>query len=133
MDKRMMWVVIAIVGLVVVFVILAGSGLLGWGWRTGTWGVMGPAMMGRWGFASLGWLGMLWMALIPLGFLILVVTGVAWLVSQLFTGAGGPSRRSSGDESQVSAREILQIRYARGEITREQYLEILADIGERRS
>jgi uncharacterized membrane protein len=31
-------------------------------------------------------------------------------------------------QSQPSAKEILQARYARGELTREQYKEILADL-----
>jgi hypothetical protein len=44
------------------------------------YGMMGPGMMGDWGFGPFGWLGMIFMWVVPLGFLTLLVAGVVWLV-----------------------------------------------------
>lgn len=64
------------------------------------------------------WFGgmMLWMVLFWVGVVVLAV----WLAGQLFP------RVSQG--TQQSSREILQARYARGELTREQYQEMLKEI-----
>jgi len=68
------------------------------------------------------------MWLVPGGFVVLVALGIVGLVRG-FTSSG----EEKGDpyqmvEAQTSPREILQIRYARGEITREQYLQMLEDL-----
>ncbi len=77
--KKINWVAIAVFGVVVLLVFLAGVSLLG-GWGYSGWGMMGPGMMGGWGFSPFGWVGMIFMWLIPLGFVVLTVLGVAWLV-----------------------------------------------------
>jgi len=74
--------------------------------------MMGGGMM--YGF---GWIGMIFNVAIIIGIVILVV----WAVKR-FTGG---SLSSSGQ----TPREILQARYARGEITREQYQQMLSDLG----
>ena len=74
--------------------------------------MMGYGMMG--GF---GWIGLLFNALVLVGVVVLIV----WAVNR-FTAHG--SQPSGG----TSAREILQVRYARGEITREQYQQMLSDL-----
>jgi putative membrane protein len=68
-------------------------------------------MMG-WGM-GFGIFGLLFMLL----FWVILILAAVWLVRALF-GNGRP--RYSNHEPQ-SAREILDQRYARGEITREQY------------
>jgi hypothetical protein len=85
MKKTLFW----ILGVLAVLFVL-GFAFGGWGWwhggccswggygRYGGWGI-GPGMMGG-GFAPFGWIGMLFMALIPLGFLALTVLGIVWLV-----------------------------------------------------
>ncbi len=52
--------------------------------------VVGPGMMGGWGFGSFGWIGMIFMWLIPVGFIVLTVAGVAWLVRAIGGGAANP-------------------------------------------
>jgi len=75
------WTVVVIVALVV----LVGVSLLG-GWGMMGPGMMGPGMMGRWGFTPFGWIGMIFMWLIPIGFLVLTVLGIVWLVRTLGSG-----------------------------------------------
>lgn len=69
------WAVVVVVALIL---LLAASLFGNWGY--GGWGMMGPGMMGGWGFAPFGWIGMIFMWLIPIGFLTLIVLGVVWLV-----------------------------------------------------
>lgn len=69
-------------------------------------------MMGNYGMmAGIGWLGMLMMALFWVGVVLLIV----WGLSGAF-----PSRRQVVE---ADAEEILKRRYARGEISREEYLQ----------
>ncbi len=69
-------------------------------------------MMGGYGMmAGMGWLGLLLMALFWIGVILLVV----WGLSNAF-----PSRRQSAEPD---AAEILKRRYARGEISREEYVQ----------
>jgi len=124
------WIVISILGIVVLLVILAGMYFVG-GWNNsggGTMGNWGSGMMRGWGFNSFGWIGMILMWLIPIGFLVLVVLGISGLVRGLINDGQRTVAPYSSVEDRPSAREILQVRYARGEITREQYIEMLADI-----
>jgi putative membrane protein len=69
-------------------------------------------MMGGYGMmAGMGWLGILLMALFWIGVILLVV----WGLSNAF-----PSRRQSVEPD---AEEILKRRYAKGEISREDYVQ----------
>jgi putative membrane protein len=71
-----------------------------------------PTMMGGYGMmAGMGWLGLLMMALFWIGVILLVV----WGLSNAF-----PSRRQAAEPD---AEEILKRRYARGDISREEYLQ----------
>ena len=73
-------------------------------------------MMG-FGF-GMGAFGLLWMLLFWVGLIALAL----WVVSLLF-----PAVRNTNREP-VSAREILQTRYARGEISKDDYQEMLQTI-----
>ncbi len=78
-------------------------------------------MMGMgWGFGSLG---LLLMVVFWGGLVVLAV----WLVSRLFPRRGQPSTTSIRQEP--SAREILDRRFALGEVTREQYEAMKRDMG----
>ena len=66
-----------------------------------------------WGY---GLIGLIFNVAIIVGIVILIV----WAVRRFSSGTS-----SSGGQS---PREILQTRYARGEITREQYQEMLKDL-----
>jgi putative membrane protein len=110
MSERSVTAVIVVVLLLVgLFFILPMFGMFGpmmmdRGGMMGGWGY--PYGMG-WGFAFAG-------MLIPLLFVILVVVGAYFLLS-------GRRREAAENENAVS---ILNERYAKGEITKEQYLEM---------
>jgi hypothetical protein len=94
--NRVNWTAVAVFGVVVLLVFLVGVSLLG-GWRYGGWGRMGPGMMGpgmmsSWGFSPFGWIGMIFMWLIPISFIVLTVLGVVWLVRAV-GGGGNPAIR----------------------------------------
>ncbi len=100
------WLVVVIV--VVLAVVLLGP--LSW---MGGFGMMGPWMMG-FGF---GWP---FMFLFPLVFIVLIVLGTYYLLS---------GQVSLGGSGQGDALRILKERYARGEITSEQYAKMKSELG----
>ena len=79
--NKINWTIVAIAA--VAFLLLAS--LFG-GRGYGSWGMMGPGMMGGWGFSPFGWVGMIFMWLVPLGFILLVALGVVWLVRAVGSG-----------------------------------------------
>jgi len=95
--------------LLVAVVILVGAGVFSmiammrgyWG----AYGIMGGGMMGWMGNGS-------WMSLWGLVFLIILIAGL-YLI---FSGSGKPQQQLS-----TGAMEILKERYAKGEITSEEY------------
>ena len=128
--KKSYWVAVAVFGIVFLLVLLVGMSLQGY-WNNGSWGMMGgwpSGMMHGGGFAPLGWIGMILMWLVPVSFLVLVILGIVGLVRGLTSGVEGQVAPYQRVEAQPSPHEILQIRYARGEITREQYLQMLDDL-----
>ncbi len=84
---------------------------------------MCPMCPWMWGWGGWGWWSPIW-GIVMLVFWLLVLAGlglvVLWFVRQIRPGeaAAGRSR----------ALEILQERYARGEITREQYEQMRRDL-----
>lgn len=86
-------------------------------------GMMGG---GSSGLGGLGILGAILNLVITVGVIVGIVLLVVWLVRRASAGGGwqiGPT----GDQD--SAKQILQSRYARGELDREQYQQMLADLG----
>jgi uncharacterized membrane protein len=79
--KKINWLVVVVVGLLTLF-LLFGIGMFGGRGYRG-YGMMGPGMMGGWGYSPFGWIGMIFMWLIPIGFLVLIVLGVVWVVQSL--------------------------------------------------
>jgi len=75
-------------------------------WHMGRW------MMGDWG---MGWFGMIMMLL----FWVLVIAGIVVLIRWLVQSTGSRSRSSVGKGSQ--AMDILKERFAKGEITRNEF------------
>jgi putative membrane protein len=80
---------------------------------TGNWGFPGNFGIG-------GWLGLVFSLVLWVGLIAGLVILVLWAIRRA---------RVSADTGQPSAREILQVQYARGEITREQYERMKQDIG----
>ncbi|GFP31105.1 zinc ribbon domain-containing protein [Candidatus Hakubella thermalkaliphila] len=101
--NKVNWVQVAIFGIVALLVLLIVVSFLPFGWRGG-WGpggMMGPGMMGGWGgwgFSPFGWIGMIFMWLFPLGFLVLLIPGGVWLFRQVTQQgpAAGPPPAISG-------------------------------------
>ena len=86
---------------------------------------MGGMMNGYGGYGLMGGWGIFFNIIILIGVVVLIV----WAVKQ-FTRSNDTGPRSSGSSSQpLSARDILDMRYARGELTREEYQAMMQDIG----
>ncbi len=71
--KKVNWLIVGIMG-IILLLFLFGGGIMMGGWGYRGWGMMG------WGYSPFGSIGMFFMWLIPLGFIVLTVLGVAWLV-----------------------------------------------------
>jgi putative membrane protein len=82
-------------------------------WHMGRW------MMGDWG---MGWFGMLFMLL----FWVLVIVGIVFMVRWLVRNTG--NRGHSGISTGSQALEILKERFARGEISRDEFESMKKDI-----
>ena len=84
--------------------------------------MMGGGMMNGFGGMGLfgGLIGLIFNVAIIIGIVILVV----WAVRRFTSGTANWNQTPGGQ----TPREILQARYARGEITRDQYQQILQDL-----
>ncbi len=80
--------------------------------------------LGFWGTGN-GWLGIVLTLFINLVVIVGFVLLIAWFVRRVLPTAG----LAGGSGAALTAKEILQARYARGEITRDQYKKMLADLG----
>jgi putative membrane protein len=83
-------------------------------------------MMGNFGYGGMSWIGMLLGAIISIGILIGLVLLVVWAVRKT---SGNNNLPVSQNLAGLPAKEIAQARYAKGEITRDEYQNILADLG----
>ncbi len=83
-------------------------------------------MMGGFGFG-----GMLFAGLMMLAFWVLVIVGVIWLVATLARGSStsAPRTNSGAPTTGTAALDIVKARYAKGEITKEQFEEMKRDLG----
>ncbi|GIK72296.1 MAG: hypothetical protein BroJett021_12840 [Chloroflexota bacterium] len=83
-------------------------------------------MMGHdWG---LGWGGMWFGWLLMIGFTAAVVVLIVWLIRLSAPGGRFNTGASESDPQVQSALDILQARYARGEISKEEYLDVRATL-----
>jgi len=81
--------------------------------------------MGFYGHGGMGWFGMIIGLFITIALIVGFVVLVVWAVRRL---SGNSSNSVPQVGSSQSARDIAQIRYAKGEISRDEYLKILADL-----
>ncbi len=101
-----------VIAIIIIVPLVFGAVL---GGQYGGWGMMGPGMMGGFGW---GWL-------MPIFFIIfwgLVIWGIVALVRGL------SGSRGSDSSTAESALEVLKKRYARGEINKEEYEEKKKDL-----
>ncbi|MDF1499697.1 MAG: hypothetical protein P1P76_04420 [Anaerolineales bacterium] len=91
--------------------------------------MMGGGMMGGYGgYGGLGLIGGILNLVITVAVIIGVVLLVIWAVRRFSQDGGLGASSVTGTAGSASPREIAQMRYARGEITREQYQDILIDL-----
>ncbi|MEM2941852.1 MAG: SHOCT domain-containing protein [Candidatus Bathyarchaeia archaeon] len=114
-DRNGAWIILAVV---LVLILLVGPLVFMGGWFMGP-GMMGPGMMGWRGYGygyGLSWLGALLRILLVIIFLALIAFGIYYLVGATKPAAGG------------RALEILKERYAKGEISKEEYERIKQEL-----
>lgn len=85
----------------------------------GNWGSFGN--LGAW-----GWVAMILQMVLWLGLIAGVVLLIVWAIRR--SERTTPYMSSYAISGQPSAKDILQARYARGEITREQYQQMFNDL-----
>ena len=114
---------VIVIGIILVLLLIGACGFVAipWmgGYGSGNWGMMGPWMMGGFGFPFSGGIGVLI-------FGVFIIVGIALLVAWFAGRAGQSSVSTTRGESPL---DILKVRYAKGEITREQYEEMRRDLG----
>ncbi|MHB9035011.1 MAG: SHOCT domain-containing protein [Anaerolineae bacterium] len=81
------------------------------------------------GYSGWGWAGMIVGLVIFLVLLAAFIWFIVWALRR--SRGGGYGYRYPQAPGGSSAREIVQARYAKGEITRDEYLKLLEDLGER--
>lgn len=78
-------------------------------------------MMMGYGFdGPLGWLGMVIGMVVHLAFIVLIVLATIWMFRAVF-----PGKR---DNSTPDSTEILRQRYAKGELSRDEYQQLKQDL-----
>ena len=82
-------------------------------------------MMGHYEYGGMGWFGMIFGLIITIAVVIGVVLLIVWAIRKT---NGNSTQSGPPVTSSQSAREIAQARYAKGEINREDYQQILSDI-----
>ena len=92
-------------------------------------GMMGSFGSGFGGFGGFGLIGMILNLVIGMGLIVGLVVLILWLWRQVNPGGQTLVAARHGVETANSSIEILRARYAGGEIDREQYLQILTDLG----
>jgi putative membrane protein len=78
------------------------------------------------GYGGFGWIGML----IGLVIVFAAIIGLVWLAMSMIQRTNERDiERNSQDQAELSPRELAAIRYAKGEISHEEYQQILSDLG----
>ena len=82
--------------------------------------------MGYFGYGGLGWIGMIINLVITIGVIVGLVILVVWAVRRM---SGNSIYSQLPNLSDQSAKDIAKARYAKGEISREEYQQLLSDLG----
>ena len=83
-------------------------------------------MMGYYGFGGMGWIGMLLGLIITVGVVVGLIILFVWIIRRT---SGNTIQPDSNQPSGQSGRDIAQARYAKGEISRDEFQQILSDLG----
>ncbi len=90
---------------------------------------MGPFMMGRFGMMQPFGFGMpIIGGILMLVIWVLIIGGILWLVFGLARGNAANAPFATGTPTQTPL-DIAKMRYAKGEITKEQYDELKRELG----
>ena len=89
---------------------------------------MGGFFGGCCGFGSFGTLGLILNLVIVVGLVVGIALLIIWLVRRFASKEQDSGSLSNPANFGISPREILQARYAKGDITREQYQQMLTDL-----
>ena len=81
-------------------------------------------MMGNFGYGGMSWIGMILGLIITIA----VIVGLVFLIVWAVRRANSNPQPVSQVGSSQSAKDIAQARYAKGEITRDEYQQILSDL-----
>lgn len=81
-------------------------------------------MVGNFGYGGFGWIGMIINLVITIGVIVGLVILVVWAVRRMSAN----SVNQSPNLTDQSAKDIAKARYAKGEISREEYQQILSDL-----
>jgi putative membrane protein len=123
--KKTRWLWIALAGILVLALIFGGLSLNN-RWHHVGYDRMRPGMIPMGEFGALGWVGMFLIWLIPASLFVLVVLGIIGLARGLTLKERTlPEGETKG---QITPQEILKTRYANGEITREEFLQMKEDL-----
>lgn len=82
-------------------------------------------MMGNYGYGGFGWIGMILGLVITIAVIVGLVILVMWAVRR----TSGNTQSGPQNITGQSTRDIAQARYAKGEISRDEYQQILSDVG----
>ena len=85
--QKVNWLLVGIISFVIILILL-GTGVLLADGRYREWGTIGPmGMRENWGYSSpaspFGWVGMIFMSLIPVGLIVLAGFGIVGLVRKV--------------------------------------------------
>ena len=86
-------------------------------------------MMGYYGFNGMGLIRMIVGSAVTVVLIIGLVLLVVWAVRRMSMSNPHPGVQAPQAPMGPSARDIAQMRYAKGEITREEYLQLITDLG----
>jgi putative membrane protein len=118
-EYRGLLILLGVLVLIVALMPMLGMGMMGPGMMGGYGPPGGQAGSWSWGWGLAMGLGMLAM----LAFWGALIVGVVLLVRWLLTASSGP-----GPRSPETALEVLRRRYAAGEISREEYLQMRQEL-----
>jgi putative membrane protein len=91
-------------------------------------------MMGQFGYYGMGWIGMILGFALEVAVIVGLVVLVIWAIRRISGNSGQASpTNTTGTTPPMSTvgptpKDIAQTRYAKGEITREEYQQIIADL-----
>lgn len=125
--NRKEWLLVAGVFAILVFAVILAMSMMpssGYG-MMGNDNTSGFAMMGGWGGA---WWVMLIPMLFALVFFVLLIYLVVWMVVRMTAPSGMSHMTSAHAATGGTPLEIVEARYAKGEITREEYLKMREDL-----